>query len=140
MTQAEMTPRQKFKECLLSGWLTHNVWQCAAMIMIDKGLEYAMENTKPNEARIEDFLRDIKVPPYPNMTVCRYIAVFYPKTSSALFEKKAALEIFWKEKQQAADYTKTLRSERRRENRKEKTHIFIRLRSLSKQHDWKTVK
>lgn len=135
-----MTPRQKFKQCLLSGWLTHNVWQCAAMIMIDEGLKYTMENTKPNEAVIENFLRDIKVPPYPNMTVCRYIAVFYPRTSRALFAKKAALEIFWKEKQQSADYTKTLRSERRQEDKKDKTTIFIALRSLSKQHDWKTVK
>lgn len=135
-----MTPRQKFKRCLLSGWLTHNVWQCAAMIMIDEGLTYTMENTKPNEAVIENFLRDIKVPPYQNMTVCRYIAVFYPRTSRALFAKKAALEIFWKEKQQAADYTKTLRSERRQENKKDKTTIFIPLRSLSKKHDWKTVK
>lgn len=135
-----MTPRQKFKQCLLSGWLTHNVWQCAAMIMIDEGLKYTMENTKPNEAVIENFLRDIEVPPYPNMTVCRYIAAFYPRTSRALFAKKAALEIFWKEKQQAADYTKTLHSERRQENKKDKTTIFIPLRSLSKKHDWKTVK
>ena len=135
-----MTPRQKFKQCLLSGWLTHNVWQCAAMIMIDEGLKYTMENTKPNEAVIENFLRDIEVPPYPNMTVCRYIAVFYPRTSRALFAKKAALEIFWKEKQQAANYTKTLRSERRQEDKKDKTTIFIALRSLSKKHDWKTVK
>lgn len=135
-----MTPRQKFKKCLLSGWLTHNVWQCAAMIMIDEGLKYTMENRKPNEAVIENFLRDIKVPPYQNMTVCRYIAVFYPRTSRALFAKKAALEIFWKEKQQAANYTKTLRSERRQEDKKDKTTIFIPLRSLSKKHDWKTVK
>ncbi len=140
MTQEEMSLRQKFKQCLLSGWLTHKVWQCAAMIMIDAGLKYGMETTRPHDAIIENFLRDIKVPPYPNMSVCTYIAAFYPKTSGALFEGKEALQIFWKEKQRAADYTRTLRSERAYANKKEKTRIFIRLRDLSKQHDWKTVK
>ena len=136
-----MNSRQKFKQCLVRGWLTHRVWQCAAMVMIDEGIIYDKENKNPDMARIENFLRDIVVPPYQQMQVSRYIAAFYPKTSEALFENNPrALQIFWKEKQQLADRTKTLKYERASENRKNKQILFIKLRELTKWHDWKTVK
>ena len=136
-----MTPRQKFKKCLIDGWLTTKVWQCAAMIMIDYGLVHQTASELPNFPLIENWLWDIGVPQYSSMETCRYIAAFYPRTSAALFEKnKEALQIFWKEKQQAPDQKKTLAYGRRYQNKKDKTIRFIPLRSLSKKHDWKTVK
>lgn len=136
-----MTPRQEFKKCLINGWLNTKVWQCASMIMIDHGVTHKTDSGLPNFPVIENWLWDIGVPQYLNMKTCRYIAAFYPKTSAALFEKnKKALQIFWKEKQQAPDPTKTLSHERRYQNKKDKTTMFVRARSLSKKHDWKTVK
>lgn len=136
-----LTPRQEFKKCLIDGWLTTKVWQCATMIMIDHGVTHETSNGLPNFPLIENWLWDIGVPKYPNMEACRYIAAFYPRTSAALFEKsKDVLKIFWKEKQQAPDSKDMLSRERRYQNKKDKTVIFVRLRSLSKKHDWKTVK
>lgn len=136
-----MTPRQEFKKCLIDGWLNTKVWQCASMIMIDHGVTHKTDSGLPNFPVIENWLWDIGVPQYLNMETCRYIAAFYPKTSAALFEKnKKALQIFWKEKQQAPNSKKTLSHERRYQNKKDKTTMFIRARSLSKKHDWKTVK
>ncbi|CAB4173374.1 hypothetical protein UFOVP948_54, partial [uncultured Caudovirales phage] len=54
-----MTPRQEFKQCLIKGWLSHKVWQCASMVMIDHGIRHENENGTPDTAMIEKFLRDI---------------------------------------------------------------------------------
>ena len=142
-----MTPRQEFKQCLIKGWLTHHVWRCAAMIMIDHGIRHECDSNTPDMDRIENFLRDIEVPPYPSMTASVYIAAFYPLTSAALFMNNLtasnilkALHILWKEKQQTANYSKTLNYERRYEKTKNKQVKFIRARELSKKHDWNTVK
>jgi len=51
-----------------------------------------------------------------------------------------ALHIFWKEKQQSPDYSKTLNYERRYEKRRNKQIKFIKARELSKKNDWNTVK
>jgi hypothetical protein len=136
-----VTPRQEFKQCLIKGWLTHKVWQCAAMVMIDHGLKYNIDSSIPDDARIENFLRDIEVPPYPGMTVSVYIAAFYPLTSAALFiNSMTALQTFWREKQHAPDAKRKLSHERKVENREVREIRSLSLRGLSKWHDWKTVK
>jgi hypothetical protein len=136
-----MTPRQEFKQCLIKGWLTHRVWQCAAMVMIDHNIKYENENGTPNMAIIQNFLRTVQVPLYPDLSVSVYIAAFYPATSASLFlNNSTSLHIFWKEQQRAADYSKSLGYERKYEKLKNKQIKFISLRSLSKKHDWKTVK
>jgi len=136
-----MTPRQEFKQCLIKGWLSHKVWQCAAMVMIDHGIRHECDSNTPDMSRIENFLRDVEVPPFPHMTVSVYIAAFYPLTSASLFiNSMTALQTFWREKQQTADYSKTLNYERRYEKRRNKQIKFIRARELSKKHDWNTVK
>ena len=136
-----MTPRQQFKQCLIKGWLSHKVWQCASMIMIDHGIRYENENGTQDKAMIEKFLRDIEVPPYQHMAASVYIAAFYPLTSAALFlNNRMALRIFWKEKQRAPDFKKTLTYERQTANRQVKETKILSMRNLSKWHDWKTVK
>jgi len=136
-----MTPRQEFKQCLMKGWLTHHVWRCAAMIMIDHGIRHECDSNTPDIDRIENFLRDIEVPPYPSMTASVYIAAFYPLTSAALFlNNMMALRIFWKEKQCLPDFKKTLTYERQAENKEVKETRVLSMRNLSKKHDWKTVK
>ena len=136
-----MTPRQEFKQCLIKGWLTHKVWQCAAMVMIDHKIQYEHKDGTPNIIIIENYLRAIEVPHYLNMNVSTYIAAFYPLTSAALLTENAtALHIFWKEKQQAADYSKTLAYKHRYEKIRNKQIKFIKARELSKKHDWNTVK
>jgi hypothetical protein len=142
-----MTPRQEFKQCLIKGWLTHKVWQCAAMVMIDHGIQHENESGTPDTAMIENFLRNIEVPPYQNMAASTYIAAFYPLTSTALFMNNLtasnilkALHIFWREKQQTADYSKTLAYKHQYEKIRNKQIKFIRARDLSKKHDWNTVK
>jgi hypothetical protein len=117
------------------------------MVMIDHGIRHENENGTQDKAMIEKFLRDIEVPPYQHMAASVYIAAFYPLTSAALFMNNLtasnilkALHIFWKEKQQAANYSKTLNYERRYEKTKNKQVKFIRARELSKKHDWNTVK
>jgi len=135
-----MTLRQEMKRCLIDGWLTHKVGQCAAMVMIDHGIQWDNGTGGLSDPLTENFLHDIRMPPYPCMPVSVYVAAFYPKTSAALFQKnKNALSIFWKEKQQKPT-KKTLRRERAPDNRKDKRVKFISLRSLSKKHDWNTVK
>jgi hypothetical protein len=136
-----MTPRQEFKQCLIKGWLSHKVWQCASMVMIDHGIRHECDSNTPDMSRIENFLRDVEVPPFPHMTVSVYIAAFYPLTSASLFiNSMTALQTFWREKQQTPDYSKTLNYERRYEKRRNKQIKFIRARELSKKHDWNTVK
>ena len=135
-----MTLRQEMKRCLIDGWLTHKVGQCAAMVMLDHGIQQDNSFGGFSAPLIEDFLRDICMPPYFDMPVSVYISAFYPKTSAALFQKnKNVLSIFWKEKQQKPT-RKTLRRERAPDNRKDRGVKFISLRSLSKKHDWNTVK
>jgi hypothetical protein len=51
-----------------------------------------------------------------------------------------ALRIFWKEKQCAPDFKKTLTYERQAEYKKAKETRILSMRNLSKWHDWKTVK
>ena len=136
-----MTPRQEFKQCLMKGWLTSYVWQCASMVMIDHGIRHECDSNTPDMSRIENFLRDVEVPPFPHMTVSVYIAAFYPLTSAALFiNSMTALQTFWREKQCLPDYKKTLTYERQTEYKKAKETRILSMRNLSKKHDWKTVK
>ena len=136
-----MTQRQEFKQCLIKGWLTHRVWQCAAMIMIDHGIRHEHDSKIPDMDRIETFLRDIEVPQYPQMSVSIYIAAFYPMTSAALFiNSMIALQTFWREKQSQPHPSQWKSYGRQHENAKDKQIKFIKLRELSKQYDWKTVK
>ena len=92
-------------------------------------------------SRIENFLRDVEVPPFPHMTVSVYIAAFYPLTSASLFiNSMTALQTFWREKQCLPDYKKTLGYERQAEYKKARETRILSMRNLSKKHDWKTVK
>lgn len=136
-----MTLRQELKRCLIEGWLTSTVCQCAAMTMIDHGVRWNNDAGDISAPLVENFLRDIYMPPYPYMRVSAYIAAFYPKTSAALFQQnKNVLRIFWKEKQQKPNYKKSLGYARAWDNKKDKCVRYIKLRSLSKKHDWNTVK
>lgn len=136
-----MTLRQELKRCLIEGWLTNKVGQCAAMVMVDRGIRWSDDAGGLSEPLVENFLHDVRMPPHPGMPVSVYIAAFYPVTSAALFRKnKNVLSIFWKEKQRKTDPKRTLRYERAGDNKKDKCVKFIALRSLSKKHDWKTVK
>jgi hypothetical protein len=137
----EVTPRQEFKQCLIKGWLTHSVWQCAIMIMVDHKLPYKYSGHSPDMGVIRNFLRDIGVPPYAHMMVSVYIAAFYPMTSAALFMNQVnILRIFWREKAQLPDINLSLAYSREEENLKDRQVRYIFLRNLSKWRDWKTVK
>jgi hypothetical protein len=136
-----MTLRQELKRCLIEGWLTSTVCQCAAMVMIDHGIRWGNDAGKISGPLAENFLHDICMPPFPDMQVSVYIAAFYPKTSAALFQKnKNALQIFWREKQRKPNRERTLYHERVPHDKENASIKYIKLRSLSKKHDWNTVK
>jgi hypothetical protein len=117
------------------------------MIMIDVGFPIRLiDNAWCFFNNTSAFVQHLKMPQMrPTNGVATYLANHYPKTSNALFDgksKEACLQVFmvekgskWLPKKQAGSA-----GEAREELKKTRSYLTIKMRSLSKNHDWKTVK
>ena len=81
---------------------------------------------------------------YVKANVSTYLATYYPQTSAALFEGKSksdALKIILAEKANKKDFKNdgSLRQIKKAHQRAD-NYTTIKARSLSKKHDWNTVK
>ena len=135
-----------FKKCLVDAWPEGKVTYCAHMVMIDVKFPIHLKDTHWCVMRDTDaFLLSINMPsPYIRANVSTYLATYYPKTSTALFEGKSkadALKIILAEKankkpvKHDGSYTQAKAHHTRADN-----YTIIQARSLSKKHDWNTVK
>ena len=136
-----------FKKCLIDSWPNGRVEFCAHMIMLDvkfpihliNGLWCFFTDTSA-------FVKHLKMPQIrPTNLVATYIANFYPKTSAALFDGKSkdlCLQIFMAEKgsKNLPPNRAGSATEAQKELKKSESYVTIRMRSLSKKHDWRTVK
>lgn len=136
-----------FKKCLIDSWPNGRVEYCAHMIMIDVGFPiHLLDNAWCFFTDTSAFVQHLKMPQMrPTNAVATYIADYYPKTNNALFDGKSkdlCLQIFMAEKGSKKLPTKQSGSanEAQKELRKANSYVTIRMRSLSKNHDWKTVK
>ena len=136
-----------FKRCLIDAWPNGRVEYCAHMVMIDvKFPIHLLDQTWCIFRDCFAFISHLRMPS-PIMTgiVSTYIAKHYQKTSAALFDgksKEVCLQIFLSEK--GAKHVPRKRSgsafEAREEYKKSNAYVTIKMRSLSKKHDWNTVK
>jgi hypothetical protein len=136
-----------FKKCLVNAWPNGKVHPCAHMIMIDVKFPFHLIDQMWCVMRDSvEFIKHINMPlPMLKHDVATYIATYYPKTSAALFDGKSkavALQIMMAEKAVKNPNLKMENSyvEAKKEHRKADSYRHVSLRSLSKQHDWKTVK
>ena len=133
-----------FKKCLVDAWPTGKVTHCAHMVMLDVKFPVHLMDTLWCVMRdINAFALSINMPtPFAKTNVSTYLATYYPKTSAALFEGKSKDEAFKIIMGEKADRSnrKTVYQEARAESRKSDKYITIKARSLSKKHDWNTVK
>lgn len=141
-----MSAYSDFKRCLIDGWPNAPVRHCAQMVMRDYGLKCEVESLLPDNNRIMNFVQSLKMPFIDSLlhnVVSVYLAACYPNTSAALFDgagKNAAFSIFIKEKKRAPKRKRSLVSEFKPSEKKDKAIVFIRARQLDKKHDWHTVK
>jgi len=136
-----------FKKCLVDAWPNGRVEYCAHMVMID--VKFPIHLLDQTWCLFRDcfaFTEHLKMPvPLMAGLVSTYIAKYYPKTNNALFDgrsKEVCLQIFMSEKgmKHVPHKRKGSVSEAKEEHKKSDAYVMIKMRSLSKKHDWKTVK
>ena len=150
-----MTPYSHFKFCLIGGWPSAKMKEVIVSCLLDFGKASPFPVHEINIGsyfqksisihNFDQFLNSINMPTsQTNADVSLYLARFYPQTSAFLFEggsKEVAIKIFLKEKKiRIRHVTRGSFSEARNAFRKAAGYKAIRLRSLSKAHDWNTVK
>ena len=136
-----------FKKCLIDSWPTGRVEYCAHMIMLDVGFPIHLINGIWCDFKdCFMFVEHLKMPRIRSTGhVSTYIANYYPKTSNALFDGKSkdlCLQIFMAEKgsKHIPPNRAGSANEAQNELKKASSYVRIKMRSLSKNHDWKTVK
>ena len=136
-----------FKKCLIDAWPSGRVQNCAHMVMIDVGFPIHLVNSIWCDFKdCFMFVEHLKMPRIRSTgLVSTYIANYYPKTSTALFDgrsKDICLQIFMAEKGSKTVPPNRVgsASEAQDELKKTSSYLTIKMRSLSKSHDWKTVK
>lgn len=136
-----------FKKCLIDAWPTGRVEYCAHMIMLDVGFPVHLVNGIWCDFKdCFMFVEHLKMPRIRSTGhVSTYIANYYPKTSNALFDgksKELCLQIFMAEKGSKHIPFNRVGSanEAQNELKKASSYVTIKMRSLSKNYDWKTVK
>jgi len=143
-----MSAYKDFKSRLIEMWPNGLVWNCAVAVMIDHSVTQQETDKKRmfSKEQIIEFIEKFKmICPHGRSQVSTYISRFYPRTSSVLFDgadKNIALKIFMAEKKNVGIVKrKGSITEVRAETKKHDKQIkFIKARSLSKKHDWSTVK
>ena len=147
-----MTAYAAFKKSLIQGVLTHKVCNIAAMIMIDEGKcpfkEVWTGAYICNFQAIRDWLLSMNMPEqYLMSSVSVYLATYYPLTYQAFLDGKSKDVLFTiimkekKKKKSAVNANVLGKKEGRYYQRQKDSGVFtVRLRSLSKNYDWKTVK
>jgi len=133
-----------FKKCLVDAWPEGKVTYCAHMVMIDVKFPIHLMDTWWCVMRdINAFTLSINMPhTWAKANVSSYLATFYPKTSAALFEgkpKDEAFKIIMGEKAVRSN-KKSVYQKAKEEFKKADNYTTIKARSLSKKHDWNTVK
>ena len=145
-----MTPYGAFKHCLLEGILTHKVRDIAAMIMADSGKCVVKENWAGyfvwDYTEIKNWLVSMNMPTeYLASSVSVYLATYYPLTYQAFLDGKSKdvlRGVILKEKKRKRNSSNEIgHKEGRYYQKRKNSEIFtIKARSLSKNHDWNTVK
>ena len=137
-----MTKYTAFKRCIIEAWPNSTVYFCASMVMLDFG----MPLDDGDHIAQHDFVKSLNMPSVLTPTAL-YLARHYPKTSKALFDERSkdeALAIFLRERAMESRQKRKLSTreslDRRNYARDARRTRFIRARSLSKEHDWSTVK
>jgi len=135
-----------FKKCLVDAWPNGRAANCAHMVMIDIGFPiHLIDNLYCAHRDIHAFTTSINMPvPLLSENMSTYLAKYYTKTSSALFNgasKEDALKIILKEKacKKLQRGTGSF-EEAKKEMKKASSYRRVKLRELSKKHDWNTVK
>jgi len=135
-----------FKKCLVDAWPEGKVAYCAHMVMIDVKFPIHLMDADWCVRRDTDaFVQSINMPsPFVKANVSTYLAMYYPKTSAALFEGKSkeyAFKIIMGEKaNKTPQKHNNSVQEARAAHKKAAGYMPVELRSLSKKHDWNTVK
>lgn len=135
-----------FKKCLVDAWPNGKVEYCAHMVMID--VRFPIHLIDFNWCVLRDinaFILSINMPQaYVKANVSTYLATYYPQTSAALFEGKSksdALKIILAEKANKKDFKNDGSLKQiKKAHQWADNYITIQARSLSKKHDWNTVK
>jgi len=130
---------------MIEAWPESRVSNVVHMVAIDHKMEVAVsEQNWITTKCMNDILTSVgmKRAKYAG-ALATYIANHYPATSSALFagrDKSECLKIMMREKARALPNSKSLFGEAMKAAKKEQAFVTIKARSLSKKHDWNTVK
>ena len=136
-----MSDYAEFKRLLIKSWPSFTAISTAYAVYGSSDREQP-----PTVRKCIDMVKSFKMPEYLKLSVSRYIAMFYPNTSKALYDgidKDICLKIFMKEKKRKNmldnDHP-TMDNELAKERRHHRQTMTIKARSLDKRHDWNTVK
>ena len=141
-----MTPYVAMKTALIKAWPYQNVLWVAKDVMQGMQIKCRHPSGNIDTAKVMQFMQSLNMHNYTDCSVTMYIATHYPKTSAALYDgqsKDVALSIFFKEKKLPIHRGKGFLSqdkEIKREASRRRATRTIKARSLSKKHDWNTVK
>ena len=141
-----MTPYVAMKTALIKAWPYQRVLWVAQAVMQGMQIECRHPSGNTDMEKVIQFMKSLNMPKYIGCAVTMYIATYYPKTSAALYDgqsKDVALSIFFKEKKLPIHRGKGFLSqdkEIKREASRRRATRTIKARSLSKKHDWNTVK
>jgi hypothetical protein len=138
-----LNPRQDLKIRLLSQWPAGRVLEPTGQVMHAHKIAVPTPKGFMRLSDMHDFLASIGMPPAFKLSVTRYIAAHYPKTSALLYAgapKSAIKSVFLKEKATPYAEDRKVRNLQRQEGTRRKTIHRLSLRSLSKGADRNTVK
>tara|TARA_R110002126_G_scaffold167341_1_gene315802 strand:+ start:323 stop:751 length:429 start_codon:yes stop_codon:yes gene_type:complete len=142
-----MTPYIAFKRALIDGCLTCPVTRIAEMIMIDVGLPHQkIVSNWPDYDAINKFIISMNMPRmYGKEMVSVYLASYYPMTYNAFLDgkpKEYLYRLIAKEKKRknGMESNPFVKEKHSYERTKDSRVRRLRMRSLSKAHDWNTVK
>lgn len=144
-----MTPYIAFKRALIDGCLTCPVTRIAEMIMIDVGLSHqkiVYDGFWPDYDAINKFIVSMNMPKmYGKEMVSVYLASYYPMTYNAFLDGKPKeylyrLIVKEKKRKNGMESNPFVKEKHSYERTKDSMVRRLSMRSLSKAHDWKTVK
>ncbi len=140
-----MTLYTDIKKTMIEAWPESRVSNVVHMVAIDHKIKVPLDGqTWITIECMNDILKSVGMPQARYASaLSTYIANHYPATSSALFagrDKSECLKIMMREKALALSKNKSLFGEAMKEAKKEQAFVTIKARSLSKKHDWSTVK
>ena len=138
-----MTPYSLFKKLLIENLLKYPVYKVAFFAMQDYKIPCKHGNGSLDYKKIIAFIDSLKMP-YGNINASSsyYVARFYPKVYEAFLNGASNRVLYAMILKTKAHIPKVTAKERAelKERSIDKTRYTIKARSLSKNHDWNTVK